>query len=212
MKKIILLILGLFLLKTIVSAEVAIPEMDKQQIINNLNMFVELVNKDNIDEAVLLISSNNSILQTDIKNKIRGVNSYQFDYSPLDENIEIINENSVKIKGRFSASGMGWTITGLSNYYVFEKSQNGEWLITDTNFTEKLGFDYIKNMLFMILPFFLLFFAFWLLMLIDCIKRNFEDKALWVVLMLFLNIIASILYYFMIKRKNITRKPLEFKM
>ncbi|NBS69517.1 PLDc_N domain-containing protein [bacterium] len=39
-------------------------------------------------------------------------------------------------------------------------------------------------------------------MLIDCIRRDFTDKTMWILLLVFLNILGAILYYFMIKRKD----------
>ena len=50
----------------------------------------------------------------------------------------------------------------------------------------------------------LLSMVFWVWMLIDCVLRDFKkdsDKIVWVLLMLFLGIIPSIIYYFMVKRK-----------
>lgn len=44
-------------------------------------------------------------------------------------------------------------------------------------------------------------FTLW--MLIDCIKRDFDNKVLWVILILFLNVLGAILYYFMVKRPDL---------
>ena len=44
--------------------------------------------------------------------------------------------------------------------------------------------------------------VFWLWMLIDCLKRDFKDKMLWVILLVFLNILGAILYFFFVKRKK----------
>jgi signal transduction histidine kinase len=43
-------------------------------------------------------------------------------------------------------------------------------------------------------------FVFWLLMLIDVIKNQKEDKAMWVIIIVFLNILGAIIYYFAEKR------------
>ena len=43
---------------------------------------------------------------------------------------------------------------------------------------------------------------FWLWMLIDLIKRETTDKALWAVLMLFAGIIGSIIYFFSVYKKE----------
>lgn len=59
--------------------------------------------------------------------------------------------------------------------------------------------------LFFIFWIFLMLFAtiFWFWMLIDCLnRRRFEDKLVWIVVLLFLNIFGAILYYLIIKRKE----------
>ncbi|MEI6327200.1 MAG: PLD nuclease N-terminal domain-containing protein [Candidatus Roizmanbacteria bacterium] len=43
--------------------------------------------------------------------------------------------------------------------------------------------------------------GFWVWMLIDCIRRDFNDKLLWVVVLLFGQGLGAILYYFMVKKK-----------
>ncbi|MEM7821815.1 MAG: PLDc N-terminal domain-containing protein [Candidatus Aenigmatarchaeota archaeon] len=46
-------------------------------------------------------------------------------------------------------------------------------------------------------------FIFWIWMLVDCIKRNFENKTQWIIILVFTSIIGAILYYFFVKRKNL---------
>ncbi|MBI2657530.1 PLDc_N domain-containing protein [Candidatus Woesearchaeota archaeon] len=56
-------------------------------------------------------------------------------------------------------------------------------------------------MLFFIAVFALLF-VFWVVMLIDCIKRSFKnenEKIVWVLVIIFLHIIGAIIYFFVIK-------------
>ena len=48
----------------------------------------------------------------------------------------------------------------------------------------------------------ILIFVFWLWMLIDCLRRKFKDKLLWVLVIIFAGIIGAILYYFLVKRKT----------
>jgi len=44
---------------------------------------------------------------------------------------------------------------------------------------------------------------FWIWMLIDCLKRkNFKDKLVWVIVLVFLNVVGAGLYYFLVKRKK----------
>ncbi|MEK6875633.1 MAG: PLDc N-terminal domain-containing protein [Nanoarchaeota archaeon] len=48
-------------------------------------------------------------------------------------------------------------------------------------------------------------FIFWVLMLIDAIKRNFKgdnDKLLWILVIIFAGVIGAIIYYFMVKKKG----------
>lgn len=211
----ILFAVSLFLVGTTVFAQAVISPNDKQQITNNLDSLVQAVNAGDTQKISVLISPNNQALLSDIQERVRGGIAYQLDYSPFDRNAEVINQDQVKVKARFVASGVGWNVSGLSTFFVFEK-QNNQWFITDTDFYKKLGADYVFGILKWVLifggPVFILLFVFWLWMLIDCAKREFDDKALWIILLIFLSFIAAVLYYFIVKRKNITRKPLEFKM
>lgn len=46
--------------------------------------------------------------------------------------------------------------------------------------------------------------VFWVWMLVDCLKKNFKnniDKLVWVIVLLFTNILGAFLYYFLVKRK-----------
>ena len=48
-------------------------------------------------------------------------------------------------------------------------------------------------------------FVFWILMIIDCVKRNFKnetEKIVWILVLVFLQILGAIIYYFAIKRAN----------
>lgn len=49
-------------------------------------------------------------------------------------------------------------------------------------------------------------FIFWILMIIDCATRKFKDnmdKVVWMIVIVFLHILGAIIYYFVVKRKNI---------
>ncbi len=45
-------------------------------------------------------------------------------------------------------------------------------------------------------------FAFWIWMLIDCLRRDFNDKVIWIVILLLTGILGAVLYYFLVKRKG----------
>jgi len=47
--------------------------------------------------------------------------------------------------------------------------------------------------------------VFWIIMLVDCAKRNFkksEDKIIWILIVVLLQVIGAVVYYFVVKRKN----------
>jgi uncharacterized membrane protein YphA (DoxX/SURF4 family) len=45
--------------------------------------------------------------------------------------------------------------------------------------------------------------VFWVWMLIDCLmRRKFEDKLVWILVLLFLNVLGAILYYLLVKSKD----------
>ncbi len=44
--------------------------------------------------------------------------------------------------------------------------------------------------------------GFWIWMLVDCVRRKFEDRILWVILMLFFGIPVSIVYFFAVYLKE----------
>lgn len=54
----------------------------------------------------------------------------------------------------------------------------------------------------------LAFFIFWIVMLVDLIKRDFDQKGMWIAIMIIsifvgLSWLAAILYYFLVKKKNL---------
>lgn len=58
----------------------------------------------------------------------------------------------------------------------------------------------------------LAFLILWIVMLIDCFKRQFEQRNTWLIILIigfFIGYypIAAIVYYFMVKRKNLGTKP-----
>ena len=48
-------------------------------------------------------------------------------------------------------------------------------------------------------------FVFWVWMLVDCVRRDYkknDEKLIWVLIIVFAQIIGAIIYYFVIKRKD----------
>lgn len=177
---------------------------DKDAIATGLISLVQAVNAGDTRLISTLVLPENQELASSIQEKIRGGVEYKLDYSSVDENIQVLSQNKIKLEARFPAAGVGWSVSGLSTYFVFEK-QNGQWLIADTDFHEKLGGGYVVGIMkWIFIPLgliFLFLFVFWWWMLIDCIKRDFGEKTLWILLIIFLNLLGGVLYYFLVKRK-----------
>jgi len=56
---------------------------------------------------------------------------------------------------------------------------------------------------FLALPLVILFGVFWIWMLIDLLqRRKFEDKLVWVLVLIFLNVLGAVLYYFLVYSKG----------
>ncbi|MBI5414581.1 PLDc_N domain-containing protein [Candidatus Peregrinibacteria bacterium] len=47
-------------------------------------------------------------------------------------------------------------------------------------------------------------FIFWLRMLLDAIRNQTKDKTMWVLIIIFLNVLGAVIYYFSEKKKRNT--------
>lgn len=57
----------------------------------------------------------------------------------------------------------------------------------------------------------LFFLILWIIMLVDCVKRDFDQRGTWLAILIIsifvgLSWLAAILYYFLVKRKNLGTK------
>ena len=43
--------------------------------------------------------------------------------------------------------------------------------------------------------------VFWIMMIVHAAKHNVENKAMWIILMVFTGIVGALIYYFVVKRK-----------
>ena len=67
------------------------------------------------------------------------------------------------------------------------------------------GFGFIAGLGLFAILIGIFLFAFWLFMLIDCLKRDFKndyEKIVWVLVMIFLHILGATIYYFVVKIPN----------
>lgn len=47
-------------------------------------------------------------------------------------------------------------------------------------------------------------FVFWLWVLVDCLVNQQEDRIIWVIVILFLNLLGAILYFFIARSKRLS--------
>jgi len=50
-----------------------------------------------------------------------------------------------------------------------------------------------------------LFLAFWVWMIVDCVKRNFKkdnEKIVWILVILFAKIVGALIYFFVVKNRK----------
>jgi uncharacterized BrkB/YihY/UPF0761 family membrane protein len=55
----------------------------------------------------------------------------------------------------------------------------------------------------------ILIFAFWVLMIIDCVKRKFKDdmeRVVWLLVIILTGILGALIYYFVVKRNGNQKK------
>jgi hypothetical protein len=202
MRRFILPILFLLFFPFIASA--GFSNTDKGEIRQNIKIIEQSLEKGDIADVTSLISPNASPnLKNEIEDNLRDkkIHFTEDDISSWDN----LSSSSVKIKGSFSASGSDWKISGMGNYFIFEKVK-GRWLLLDTDFYQKLSpefwWKFIKKIMVFAFPIFILTSAFWIWMLVDCLNKSSKDKLIWVLVIIFLNILGAVLYFF-IERKKI---------
>ncbi len=199
-KKIIIFNLVFLLIIPVVFAEISL--IDRTKIQDQITQIVNFVNNGNVDSILAIVSPNAKVnLNDEIDLNLRG-KTIQLRQDII--SYEDLGNNQVKVSGRFSAAGPGWNVDALSNYFIFEKLDDS-WLLVDTNFHQRMGFSYVLRFIGKIfaitIPILIVLGIFWLWMLIDAISRQFDDKTLWIILIIVLSFLGAILYFFIIRRK-----------
>lgn len=191
-----------------------ISQTDYEQIAYEIDELQVAINNGSLNYFNEKFSPN---IKSHKKNNISSIiNNYDINYTFSIEKIEKVQDNVFEVKGSSKASGLdnfgSWEYNGFSNYFIFEKVDN-EFLLLDTNFHTKFGsgfvWNYIKNILIVLIIIFLIFGSFWLWMLIDCLTREFDEKVLWALMIIFLQIIGAILYFFMIRKKLVEKGDIK---
>lgn len=52
-------------------------------------------------------------------------------------------------------------------------------------------------------------FVFWIVMLLDCVKKKFKndsEKIVWILILIFTGIIGALIYYFVVKKNVVSSK------
>lgn len=140
----------------------------------------------------------------------KEIESFDLDTENIINKVNVTNLGTVEVKTRFTAEGNGWHTSGTRATFEFENS-SGKWLLADSNLHEKVGTGYILKTLgifaLIALPLFIAFFAFWIWILIDALQREHPNKITWIVSIFIFQLPASIIYYLLIKRKNVGYFP-----
>ncbi len=200
------LIFILLLLILSLSAWADFSPEDKIQLQNQLTSFEDALSKGDIDFILHKLSSHaREGLQEELDAALRGNKiAFRQDISSMEE----LGSNQVKVEGKFYArgkteSGVRLKVNGLSDYYIFEKSGE-DWLLVDTNFHQIFDEGYVFKL---ISKLFLIIFVisiplmiFWIWMLVDAVKRKFENKVAWIVILALTGFIGALIYYFAVRR------------
>lgn len=197
----------LFISILLLNLSSAAPAIDTQRkITDKLDIIIYGINEGDTENITKIFSPNmNRSLSREIVSSIEG-KSIRYSFST--SSMESIGENKLKAKGRISAEGESWSVSGMSNHYTFEKI-DGEWYLADTNFHEKTGAGEVAKfvgLIFLIiggvfvmigLP----LLAFWVWMIIDVAKRDFESKIVWLLIVILAGAIGAAIYFFAKRRK-----------
>ncbi len=103
--------------------------------------FVQAVTVGDKDKLTSLMNSKNKKLMKQILATVKNGFSMSFAFGASSDSIKIINKNKIKVEGAFYAPSFPdidkKTVDERKLYFIFEKI-NGNWLITDTDFSKKL--------------------------------------------------------------------------
>ncbi|MBC7498809.1 PLDc_N domain-containing protein [Candidatus Gracilibacteria bacterium] len=176
-----------------VSASQVVNSDDARQF---MTIVKNLVNEGNGNDITKMLSPHaGSGLSQKITDAVEGK---QIQFIQEFSGIQEYGSGMYKVTGRYSAKGLNWEASGLSNYYILE-IVNDKISIVDTDFYQFMP-DIMNSIfnspilkIFPILIFGLVIFWFW--MLIDLSKRQIDNKWLWYCLLFFIPF-GSIIYFF----------------
>jgi len=201
MRRFSLLILVLFFFSSKASADIL--AVDKVEIRKNISSIEQSLENGDSSGIVSRLSPNAlPSLRNEIEDSL-GDKKIHFNETNISDWISV-SSSTIRVNGSFSASGPNWKMNGLGNYFVFEKVE-GRWLLLDTDFYQKFSSKYwgeiLRTVFTFVLPVFIITFSFWIWMLVDCLNRPIKDKLVWVLILIFLNFLGAILYFFIERKK-----------
>lgn len=195
----IFVLIGFLLCTSVVLAGVS--PADRTEIQNQVILIANAVNEGDASSIVNIVSPNaRADLAGEIEQRIAG-KAISFQQSIV--SFEDLGNNKVRVRGRYAAEGIGWSKSGLSNYFVFERVGDS-WLLFDTDFHGGLGPVSLRAVLAIvgaIIGVIAVLGGFSLWMLIDAIRRRFDDRTMWILLIIFLGPLGAILYFFIVRRR-----------
>ncbi len=144
---VLLLAIGLSVLGTTVAAQADLSCADiQEEIAEKLNLLMRAVNRGDTETLIELISPDDPALRAEVLEGVQKITSYQLSFGP--GNIKLQDTGAVRVRARFDASGPGWSMSGFSAYFIFER-QYGQWLITDTDFHTRVGGEFVAERMMM---------------------------------------------------------------
>ena len=200
LRSIILLVLISFLL---VSPPVMaqLSSSDRTRIQNQLTSIANSVNRNNIDVLLRLVAKD---ANPDLIPELKALKGKTIVFEQRINSFEDIGNNQVKVSGTYDLKVSDLMIKDEPDYFIFE-NQDNFWLLKDTNFHKKMDYNpqiaALWKYIILFLPIIVLILGFWLWMLIDAIKRDFDYKDLWIVLLIILFVLGAILYFIIVRRK-----------
>ncbi len=140
MKKVILLILLLFISVGVVNASDDIPSGVKEAI----NEYIKNINEDDLN-ATKYIDEANKQLSELTKDKINGLD-LKYEIKDIKKN----EDNTYTVKGIVGAEGPNFKISGFEVNFTLKQNDNGSYVIVNTNLFDVLDGKNIINFVFII--------------------------------------------------------------
>lgn len=183
-------------------------------IVRLIEQLVESINEKDVSKMLGIVNPQDQVLQEAMKDVISKGMTFYLDVTPFSETVQVHNQSTIEVRGIYTASSYGlvrkFTVENVPAVFKFGKI-NGKWYLTSTDLVEQSKMEYWMKVFLTILNILTVVAVGWLIlwmwMLIDCIRRDMRYKLLWLLALIFLGLPTSIIYYFVIKRRNIRRQP-----